>query len=120
MNKETNKLLKGLFSLDHNIKLYIPTTTNVDQETDTSDYVHQALQLFGDKFGGATSYDAIGAWTSQERGLVTERVVIVESYATREAVEQNLSLVIEFATKLKTELSQEAISLEYDNKLYFI
>lgn len=120
MSMTVNKQLKGLFSLDHNIKIYIPSTANVNEKIDNSKYVTKALQLFGDSFGGATSYDAIGAWVSQEKGLVTEGVKIVESYATREAIEANLSKVITYAQTLKRELTQEAISLEYDNKLYFI
>lgn len=114
------KELKGLFSLDHNIKIYIPSTKDVSEQIDNSEYIKQALELFGASFGGATSYDAVGAWLSQEKGLVTEGVKIVESYATREAVEEHLGSVIVFANKLKKELTQEAISIEYDNKLYFI
>lgn len=114
------KQLKGLFSLDHNIKIYIPSTKDVSQKIDNKKYVDSALKLFGASFGGATSYDAIGAWLSQEQGLVTEGVKIVESYATREAIEEHLGEVIAYAQQLKTELTQEAISLEYDNKLYFI
>lgn len=116
----TQKELKGLFCLDHNIKIYIPSTIEVDKTIDNTKYINQALELFGNSFGGATSYDAIGAWVSQSKGLVTEGVKIVESYATRESIEDHLAGVIEFASRLKTELAQEAISLEYDNKLYFI
>lgn len=116
----TTKLLKGLFSLDHNIKLYIPSTIDIDKKIDTTIYINEALQLFSSEFGGATSYDAIGAWSSQTLGLVTESVRIIESYATREQIEKSLILIIRYAQKLKTELHQEAISLEYDNKLYFI
>lgn len=116
----TDKQLRGLFCLDHNIKIYIPSTVDVDEKIDNSIHVNQALILFGDSFGGATSYDAIGAWVSTNKGLVTEAVKIVESYASRESVELHLDKVIKFANQLKKELKQEAISLEYDNKLYFI
>lgn len=115
-----NKKLAGLFSLDHNIKVYIPSTININQEFDNSQYINKALNLFSDLFGGATSYDAMGAWSSPTAGLVTEKVKIVESYATSEAVESGLDQVLEFAQMLKTEMKQDAISLEYDNKLYFI
>ncbi len=120
MTQLTKKTLKGLFSLDHNIKLYIPSTTDVDKKTDNTKQVNHTLKLFSDLFGGVTSYDAIGAWNSQEAGLVTEKVKIIESYATKEAVEAGLDKVIKYANKLKKDMSQEAISLEYDNKLYFI
>jgi len=117
---QSKKLLKGLFSLDHNFKLYIPSTINVNERTNSRQYVTQALQTFSDLFGGTTSYKAIGAWVSNDHGLVTENVTIVESYASAEQVENGLQTVLELANTIKHDLSQEAVSLEYDNKLYFI
>lgn len=114
------KQLAGLFCLDHNIKLYIPSTIHGDQKTDNSKYIHNALCLFSDLFGGATSYDAAGAWNSSQLGLIVENVKIVESYATKEQIQSGLVKVIEYAKLIKTELHQEAVSLEYDNKLYLL
>lgn len=111
--------LKGLFCLDHNIRLYIPTTINISEKADTATYLDKALHLFSRLFGGSTSYDAKGSWVSNQN-LVIESVQIVESYATKEQVARGLEEVIRFAHKIKTELKQEAVSLEYDNKLYFI
>jgi len=116
----TSKTLQGLYSLDHNIKLYIPGTDHVSEKFDNSEYVKRAQILFSDKFGGATSYDAVGAWKSEKIGLVLEGVKIVESYGTRDQVEAGLPAVLEYAQYIKSELHQEAVSLEYDNKLYFI
>ena len=118
--RQTHKTLKGLFCLDHNIKLYIPSTVDVDKSIDNTEYVNLTLAKFGEWFGGATSYDATGAWLSQDKGLITEAVKIVESYATKEACIESLDKVIKLAEELKSKLNQEAISLEYDNKLYFI
>ena len=115
-----NKKLKALFSLDHNIKLYIPSTNDVNKAVDNSEQVDKVLTLFSKMFGGATSYNAVGAWQSDTKGLIKEKVKIVQSYATAEQVEQYIDKVIEYAETLKKEMSQEAISLEYDNKLYFI
>jgi hypothetical protein len=116
----TQKQLQGLFCLDHNIKLYIPGTANVDKKVDNTRYVVETQALFSKLFGGATSYDAKGSWVSSERGLVVEGVKIVESYATKEQVNAGLEAVIQQAAKIKRELSQETVSLEYDSKLYFV
>ncbi len=118
--QKSERLLKGLFSLDHNIRLYIPSTVSVDKKINNEQYVKDTLSLFSDLFGGATSYRAIGAWTSQAKGLVTENVTIVESFARSKEVEAGLEAVLKYAISLKKLLLQEAISLEYDNKLYFI
>jgi len=120
MNKTTPKELKALFSLDHNIKLYIPSTVDVDKKANTGKYITECLNLFGKLFGGATSFNARGAWVSDTAGLVVESVKIVEAYATAEGISEHIETVLKYALKRKKELKQEAISLEYDNKLYFI
>ena len=120
MNKQTPKQLKALFCLDHNIKLYIPSTIDIDKKTDTAGHVVECLALFGDLFGGATSYNAKGAWISDQKGLVIEGVKIVESYATGEDIDKHIEAVLKYALKLKKELKQEAISLEYNNKLFLV
>ncbi len=112
--------LKGLFSLDHNIKLYIPSTVEANKPVDNTPQVDEALRLFSKWFGGATANRAVGAWNSDKVGLVKEKVTIVESYCTAEQVEEYIGLVVEHGKKLKRDMSQEAISLEYDNKLFFI
>lgn len=120
MQDKTKRLLQGLYNLDHNIKLYIPSTQDINKTTDNSKQVKKALELFGGLFGGATEYQALGSWVSDKLGLVVEKVTIVESYATAEQVESGLETVIKHGQKIKKEMNQEAVSLEYDNKLYFI
>lgn len=114
------KELKGVFSLSHNIKVYIPTTAKVNVTVDTTHYVTATLEKFGEWFGGATSHVAHGAWLSSELGLIVEPVTIVESYATVDGVNDHIKDVIAWASTIKKELEQEAVSVEYDNKLYFI
>jgi hypothetical protein len=115
-----NKTLKNLFPLDHSIKLYIPSTIETNKPADNSKQVDEAMKLFSSLFGGATSYEAVGAWTDQGGKLVKEKIVVVQSFATAKQVDENIMAVIKHAQHLKNEMSQEAISLEYDNKLSFI
>ncbi|RLD75975.1 MAG: hypothetical protein DRJ15_16175 [Bacteroidetes bacterium] len=116
----TTKQLKGLFNLDHNIKLYIPSTIDIDKKIDPGIFIDDTLELFSNEFGGATSYNAMGAWNSKIKGLVVEKVVIVEAFATADQVEASIEKIVSWAVVLKKSMNQEAISLEYDNKLYFI
>lgn len=116
----TNKALKGLFSLSHNIKLFIPGTVNINQEIEAGEWVEDTQILFSDLFGGATTYKAIGSWASMERGLVNEKIIVVESFGTSEQVEAGLDKVISWATVIKLSLKQEAVAIEYDGKLYFV
>lgn len=118
MNAKT--ALQHTFTLDHNIKLYIPSTDNVNEAADNSKYINETLKAFSQWFGGATAHDAIGAWYSGSKGIVTEKVKIIESYATAEAVEAHIEDVLQLAEKIKSELHQEAVSLEYDRELHLV
>ena len=113
------KTLNNLICLDNNIKVYIPGTINVNREIDNSKYIDIALNLFSGLFGGSTKYEAIGTWIGV-KGLIKEKINIVESYCTEKQLKENISEVIEFCEKLKYDLNQENISLEVNNKLYLI
>jgi hypothetical protein len=117
----TEKTLKNIFSLDHNVRLYIPGTINLDQKIDTSEYTQKTLKLFSKWFGGSTKHNAIeGGWLASTGEVVTEPVTIIESYASNDAIEEHIGDVLALAKKIKKELKQEAVSLEYDNKLYLV
>ncbi|HEY0071539.1 MAG TPA: Crp/Fnr family transcriptional regulator [Chloroflexia bacterium] len=102
------------------VRMYIPTTVDVDQQLDTSAYVTQALELLGELFGGATSDSAEGVWRSEHDGLVGETVYIVTSYVTRSDLDRHLERILDFVDRLKHELKQEAMALEVNEKLMLI
>ena len=114
--------LKGVFSLSISIKLFIPSTTEVDKEGSELQaiYERKALALFSELFGGATSYGAIGAWSSASAGLVTEKIQIVESFASTDAVGSGFRKVLDFAEAMKNAMGQEAIALQYQNEMFFL
>jgi hypothetical protein len=102
------------------VRMYIPTTMDVDRQIDTSLYVQRALELLGDLFGGATSDDAKGVWKSDTEGLVGETVYIVTSYVTQTDLDRHLARIVDFVEGLKRELKQEAMALEVNEKLMLI
>lgn len=113
--------LKQYFNLEHQVKVYIPSTVDVDTKVDTREYVKLAIKTLSDLFGGATATEALGGWTTKQGEVVTEKVTIVSSYCKKEQLEDGgLESVLKLAKKVKNELKQEAVSLEYDNKLYLI
>jgi hypothetical protein len=114
--------LKGVFSLSISIKLFIPSTTEVDKEGSELQaiYERKALSLFSELFGGATSYGAMGAWSSASAGLVTEKIQIVESFATTDAISTGMDAVMALAGEMKQAMGQEAIALQYQNEMFFL
>lgn len=115
-----NKKLKNLIKLSASVRVLIPSTISINQDFDNSKEVDSALTLFSQAFGGATSFLAVGAWQSQNLGLIKEKVVAVESFCNQEQLETKVDLIIDFCEELKKRLDQEAISLFINNELYFI
>ncbi len=102
------------------LSVFIPTTTDTNQTTDTSDYVQKTLAFLGERFGGATCKEAQGVWNSEHAGLVGEKVYIVHTYATQNDLNRYLDEVVVFIETLKKELRQEAMALEVNQKLTLI
>lgn len=107
-------------NLKNRIAIYVPSTINVNKEIDTSFYVNTIAEKFSDFFGGATAIQASGFWISEKIGLVAEKVTIVYAFSDTTILKKHEQDIINLCNWLKTELSQEAISLECNNELYFI
>jgi hypothetical protein len=115
-----NKTLKNLIVLESNVKIYIPGTININEIFDNSQYVDNTLKLLSDYFGGSTSYQAIGCWNSLNKGLIKENITVCESYCKEIDLKKHISDIIDYCENLKKTLNQENISLEVNNKLYFV
>lgn len=114
------KSLKNLIVLESNIKIYVPSTINVNENFDNTLIVDKTLNLLSGFFGGATSYAALGCWNSVNNGLIKENVTICESYCKEIDLKKHIENIIDYCENLKNELNQENISLEVNNKLYFV
>lgn len=102
------------------IGIFIPTTFSVDQPINSDNFVNEALNFLGTKFGGATSEEAMGVWNSQEKGIVGEKVFIVHSYTSSKAIKENLNDVVSYVQDLKNKLQQESMALEINKRLTLI
>lgn len=119
---EAEKVLAGLFRLDHQFRIYLPshTMTGEDIATETRiELVRDVMTKFSEWFGGATSYNAHGAWRGPT-GVDIEKVTIVEAYATNEAVDEHIADVVQLMNTIKRSVNQDAVALEYDNKMYLL
>jgi hypothetical protein len=112
--------LKNKFKLDNNIRVYVPSTFDVDNKIDNKKQVNKTLKELSNLFGGSTSYNAIGTFISSKKKLIKEDVTICESYCTSKDFKKSINDVVDYCEKLKNEMKQEAVSLEINNELYFI
>lgn len=114
-----NKQLKALFPLSQKVRLYVPSTINVDEAIDNKEHVEATLKLFGELFGGATSYEAVGAWNGSNGKLIQESVTIVESYANTLGSDDIME-VIDYAKQLCKDMAQDAVAVEVNGSMGFI
>jgi hypothetical protein len=124
VQQETTKVkqssaLKGQFYLEDVVKIYVPSTYNVDQPIDNTPYVNKSLEEFSKMFGGATAIDGTGSWLSDDDQLITENVTIVYSFA-EDLDKKRINRVVAYAKSLKEEMKQSSVSLEVNGKMYFI
>ena len=115
-----NMILKNMFKLSSKITIYIPSTMDIDKETDTTKYIDACATLLSNCFGGATSCNALGYWTSPAKGLVKERTTQVFAYCSTDDLDAHIETVLDFCETMKSELAQDAIALEINGEMYFI
>lgn len=106
--------------LRKSFKIYVPSTVNVNQSVDNSAYVEKTARFLSDKFGGCTCMPAHGSWVANDKSLVVENVTICYAFCNAVAYYKSIAEVKKFAQELCAEMSQEAISVEFNNKLSFV
>jgi hypothetical protein len=114
-----DSVLKGQFYLEDTVKIYVPSTYDMDEPIDNTPYVDETLTKFSEMFGGATAIDGTGSWLSDDNQLVKEKVTIVYSFAEN-LNKKNLKEVVDYARYLKEEMKQSSVSIEVNGKMFFI
>lgn len=114
------KTLKFKYDLDCKFSVYVPSTNNVNESCDNSEMVKYVLSELSKMFGGATASRSVDAWMSESEGLVLEDVTIVYAFCTSEQAADHFSDVYAICERIKSEMNQEAVTLEYNGQVKFI
>lgn len=114
------KELAFKFDLDCKVAVYVPSTVNVNEQVDNSDYVKRTIGELADLFGGATATQAVGGWRCANGELVIENTTIVYSFCTSEQLREHFNDVYGICERLKAEMSQEAVTLEVNGQVKFV
>jgi hypothetical protein len=114
--------LRETRSKRHLVVLFIPSVerdgiTEIDQDR----WVEEALDFFGEVFGGATAYPrARGIWRDDESDgkLVKDNPVVLHCYLSPEAIENedNQAKLAAFCRKMGREANQGEIGLVIDGE----
>lgn len=115
-----NKKLKNMFKLSSKVTVYVPSTINVNEQIDNTEYVDRLASLLSQCFGGSTSTPALGYWLSDTQGLIKEKTTMVFAYCKDQDLEEKIDIIITACENLKIELKQEAIAMEINGEMYFI
>ena len=114
------KTLKFKFDLDCKFSVYVPSTTDAVDNCDNTEMVKYVLTELSKLFGGATASRNTGGWVSDEHGLILEPVTIVYAYCTSEQAVEHFEKVYAICERIKREMNQEAVTLEYNGQVKFV
>ena len=112
--------LSEMQNLPIRIAIYIPSTYNVNIPIDNTEIVNNTAEMFSGLFGGSTATESTGYYISESKELISEKVTIVYSYTDKKTFLKNEDKILNYANLIKSEMKQESISIEYQNKLYFV
>lgn len=116
--KKTLKLFD--FDLQSKVSIYVPSTTNVNQQTDNTEQVRRIIGTLSDWFGGATASKAVGGWRCNDGSVVVEDVTIVYAFCADEQLQKRIRDIIGICEDLKRDMGQEAVTLEINGQVKFI
>ena len=86
----------------------------------TNNSLFGAVARLSELFGGCTISAASGCWMSDASGLVREDVRIIYANAAPGEIAKHADEILSIARTIKTEMKQEAVSIEVNNTLYLI
>ena len=124
-NLETNiksRLAKN-FNLPLEVAVYVPSTKDADQsisEDEFEDRVESVQKYLSNLFGGFSANDVDGGYMSQEKGLITEEVFKVISFAQRDGFSSKMEKLVVQIKKWAKDWEQESIGLEFEGDLFYI
>jgi hypothetical protein len=114
------KFLKHCIELSSSVKIYVPSTINVDEKSNNDEWIDITLKFLAKEFGGATASKALGVWVTPSDKLVKEDITLVLSYTHEDTLKASIDKIYNFCLDMKEKLSQQSIAVEINNKLYLI
>ena len=120
------KRLPESITLDHSIEIYIPTQCRCGQmlpEDVRAEVLDEVKGAMHGWFGGVSKKDDIrveeieGAWPLKSGEIANERVDVVYSNASAEALEEHFEELPALAASIANRLTQESIAFRVNNKM---
>lgn len=112
-----------MFHLPLELAVYVPSTQDVDvviSDTELNERVNEVSKYLAKIFGGFTKSEKVGGFMTSQSELVTEDVVPVVSFATKDDYEANKNKLVNKLSEWARKWGQEAIGFEFEGDLYYV
>jgi hypothetical protein len=117
------KVTKRPYHLPIRTAILVPSTTQHNRPIGKHAFDHrinETRRYLSRKYGGYTSVNAVGGYTSTRGKLVREPVVEVVAYSTRSAYKKNKHATYHWLVAHKKRWGQESMGYEYETDLYYV
>jgi hypothetical protein len=118
---EGPEVLVDKVELEHSVTVYVPSATR-EHNPIPFRKVQGAVDRIAEELtgvcGGATVTQGVGYWRSGDGKVGRETVRMITSYT--DDIEEAARVAVRQAEWLREEFDQECVSLEVDNRLYFV
>ena len=102
------------------ISIFIPSTININQKIDNSEFVQYSENYLMRFFGNTYTYNSQGSWYSDElKKVIVENIAIIQ-VTLNEVTEQDINIFINLAKHIKQEMRQEGVSITINNSLAIV
>lgn len=120
--KINNLFAAAAVELPRRVSIYVPGTvgTATEDESAAAAMVEHVAGLLSSWFGGASASPVSGYWVSDSAGLVREAVTVVYANTTAAQMEERGEDLLRLAQHVKSEMAQEAVSVEIDGSLFLV
>lgn len=111
-----------IFELPVEQIIYVPSTFNNEpvSRRDFERRVSEVRDRLALIFGGYTSVEGVGGYSSEEDGVVHEDVVRVISYTTKKEYESKRKELFDFLQEKQREWGQESIGYEVEGDMFYL
>ncbi|NBX27485.1 MAG: hypothetical protein EBR55_04425 [Chitinophagia bacterium] len=123
IKSKLSKKEKGVYPLPIEVTVLVPSTINKNEQISKVEFanrIDETQKFLFNLFGGFTSKEAEGGFTSEDKGLINENVFDVTSFASVKDFRENFEKLVNQIKKWCVEWKQESIGLIFEGDMYHI
>lgn len=104
------------------IRILVPTTVNVDQQINNKSFVDKYLSMVRNNynFKDIKTYNTVGSWYSEELQKVVYDYSTVIEISMKKIDENIINYFLDMGLKIKSDMTQEAVSVFINKSLAIV